>query len=109
MLAARGTLGGLRAAFVSIGLAALCRQNFALFMPFLLLAFVPWKRLPEAVTMAASDIEAFPEVQAVEYVTEAQALARARAELREPRTPLVAQPTPRRRSTTSPGALSAGG
>jgi len=37
----------------------------------------------EAVTMAASDIEAFPEVEAAEYVTQAQALARARAELRE--------------------------
>jgi cell division transport system permease protein len=37
----------------------------------------------EAVTMAAADIEAFPEVAAVEHVTEGQALARARAELRE--------------------------
>ena len=37
----------------------------------------------ETITMAASDIEAFPEVQAVEHITEAQALARARAELRE--------------------------
>jgi hypothetical protein len=36
--AARGTLGGLRAAFVCVGLAALCRQNFALFGPLLLLA-----------------------------------------------------------------------
>ena len=37
----------------------------------------------EAVPLAARDIEAFPEVQAVEHVTEGQALARARAELRE--------------------------
>jgi cell division transport system permease protein len=37
----------------------------------------------EAATMAAADIEAFPEVESVEHVTEAQALARARSELRE--------------------------
>jgi cell division transport system permease protein len=37
----------------------------------------------ETVAMAAADIEAFPEVLAVDHVTEAQALARARAELRE--------------------------
>jgi cell division transport system permease protein len=37
----------------------------------------------ETITTAAKDIEAFPEVDSVEHVTEAQALARARAELRE--------------------------
>ena len=37
----------------------------------------------ETITMAARDIEAFPEVEAVEHVSEAQALIRARAELRE--------------------------
>jgi len=37
----------------------------------------------EAVTMARSDIESFPEVGGVEHVTEGEALARARAELRE--------------------------
>lgn len=36
-----------------------------------------------AVAMAAEDIEAFPEVETVTHVTEEQALARARAELRE--------------------------
>lgn len=35
------------------------------------------------VTVAQTDIEAFPEVEAVEYVTEEEALARARTELRE--------------------------
>ena len=38
---------------------------------------------PEAVTVAVSDIQAFPEVQSVIQVTEAQALARARRELPE--------------------------
>ena len=38
---------------------------------------------PEAVTVAVSDIQAFPEVQSVTQVTEAQALARARRELPE--------------------------
>lgn len=37
----------------------------------------------EAVTIALKDIEAFPEVQSAVYVTEEQALARARAELAE--------------------------
>ena len=37
----------------------------------------------ETVTMAVQDIEAFPEVQSATYVTEDQALARARAELVE--------------------------
>lgn len=37
----------------------------------------------EAVTLGARDIEAFPEVQGVEHVTAAQALAIARRELRE--------------------------
>lgn len=37
----------------------------------------------ETATMAARDIEAFPEVEAVEHISETQALARARAELRE--------------------------
>jgi len=37
----------------------------------------------ETVTMAAADIEAFPEVADVAYITEAQALARARRELSE--------------------------
>lgn len=36
--AARGTPGGRRLAFVLVGAAALCRQNFALFAPLLLLA-----------------------------------------------------------------------
>ncbi len=37
----------------------------------------------EAVTLGSNDIQAFPEVQGVEYVSEAQALARARRELPE--------------------------
>lgn len=37
----------------------------------------------EAVTMAASDIEAFPEVESVRHVTEEEALARARRDLTE--------------------------
>ncbi len=37
----------------------------------------------ETVTLAARDIEAFPEVEAVEHVSETQALVRARAELLE--------------------------
>ena len=37
----------------------------------------------EAVTMARNDIAAFPEVAGVEHVTESEALARARRELRE--------------------------
>ena len=37
----------------------------------------------ETVTMASQDIEAFPEVESVDHVTEAEALARARRELRE--------------------------
>ena len=37
----------------------------------------------EAVTVGSSDVQAFPEVQSVEYVSEAQALARARRELPE--------------------------
>jgi cell division transport system permease protein len=37
----------------------------------------------EAVTMAMADIEAFPEVDNVEHVTQAEALSRARRELRE--------------------------
>lgn len=37
----------------------------------------------EVVTMAIGDIRAFPEVERVEYVTEEEALARARAELTE--------------------------
>ena len=37
----------------------------------------------ETVTMAAQDIEAFPEVESVSHITEAQALARARRDLRE--------------------------
>ena len=37
----------------------------------------------ETVTMAAQDIEAFPEVESVSHLTEAQALARARRDLRE--------------------------
>jgi len=37
----------------------------------------------ETVPMAAQDIEAFPEVESVSHITEAQALARARRDLRE--------------------------
>lgn len=37
----------------------------------------------ETITMAARDIEAFPEVAGVQHVTEAEALSRARRELRE--------------------------
>lgn len=37
----------------------------------------------QTVTVAGEDIEAFPEVESVEHVTEEQALARARADLRE--------------------------
>jgi len=51
-LAARGTPGGLRAAFVCAGLAALCRQNFALFGPLLLLA-IPDPRKWRAMFWAA--------------------------------------------------------
>src|SRR5580700_738089 len=35
----------------------------------------------ETITLAIKDIEAFPEVQSADYVSEDQALARARAEL----------------------------
>jgi hypothetical protein len=51
-LAARGTPGGLRTAFVCAGLAALCRQNFALFGPLLLLA-IPDPRKWRAMFWAA--------------------------------------------------------
>src|SRR5205085_12145084 len=37
----------------------------------------------ETITMATADIEAIPQVESVEHVTEAQALARARREMRE--------------------------
>ncbi len=50
--AARGTPCGLRAAFVCAGLAALCRQNFALFGPLLLLA-IPDPRKWRAMFWAA--------------------------------------------------------
>ncbi|MSU46556.1 MAG: hypothetical protein EXS42_05400 [Lacunisphaera sp.] len=63
-LAARGTLGGLRAAFVCVGLAALCRQNFALLAPFLLLATPDtrkwramfWAALPPLAYLAATAV-----------------------------------------------------
>ena len=61
-LAARGTPDGLRAAFVCVGLAALCRQNFALFTPFLVLASPDprrwtamfWAALPPVAYLAAT-------------------------------------------------------
>ncbi|HEU4697716.1 MAG TPA: permease-like cell division protein FtsX [Gemmatimonadales bacterium] len=46
-------------------------------------AFVMRGTPPETVTLAAQDIQAFPEVAAVTYVSEDQALARARKELVE--------------------------
>jgi hypothetical protein len=60
--AARGTVGGLRAAFVCAGLAALCRQNFAIFGPLLLLAITDprkwramfWIALPPLLYLAAT-------------------------------------------------------
>lgn len=50
--AARGTTGGLRAAFLCVGFAALCRQNFAVFGPVLLLA-IPDRRKWVAMFWAA--------------------------------------------------------
>jgi hypothetical protein len=60
--AGRGTVGGLRAAFVCAGLAALCRQNFAVFGPLLLLAIADprkwramfWVALPPLAYVAAT-------------------------------------------------------
>jgi cell division transport system permease protein len=48
-----------------------------------IVAFVLRGTPPETITLASQDIAAFPEVQAVDYVTEEQALARARKELVE--------------------------
>jgi cell division transport system permease protein len=48
-----------------------------------IVAFVLRGTPPETITVASQDIAAFPEVQDVEYVTEEQALARARQELVE--------------------------
>jgi cell division transport system permease protein len=48
-----------------------------------IVAFVLRGTPPETITLASQDIAAFPEVQEVEYVTEEQALARARKELVE--------------------------
>jgi cell division transport system permease protein len=48
-----------------------------------IVAFVLRGTPPETITLASQDIAAFPEVQDVQYVTEDQALARARKELVE--------------------------
>ncbi len=48
-----------------------------------IVAFVLRGTPPETITIASQDIAAFPEVKDVEYVTEDQALARARKELVE--------------------------
>lgn len=48
-----------------------------------IVAFVLRSTPPETITLASQDIAAFPEVQDVEYVTEDQALQRARQELVE--------------------------
>src|SRR5688572_19992418 len=48
-----------------------------------IVAFVLRGTPPETITLASQDIAAFPEVQDVEYVSEDQALARARQELVE--------------------------
>jgi cell division transport system permease protein len=48
-----------------------------------IVAFVLRGTPPETITLASQDIAAFPEVQDVQYVTEEQALARARRELVE--------------------------
>ena len=48
-----------------------------------IVAFVLRGTPAETITLAAQDIAAFPEVQDVSYVTEEQALARARVELVE--------------------------
>jgi cell division transport system permease protein len=48
-----------------------------------IVAFILRGTPPETVTLASQDIAAFPEVKEVEYVTEDQALARARKELVE--------------------------
>ena len=48
-----------------------------------ILAFTLRGTAAETITLAAQDIAAFPEVQEVTYVTEEQALARARRELGE--------------------------
>jgi hypothetical protein len=63
-LAQRGTTAGIRSAFLLAGLAALCRQNFALFVPFLFVA-IPgrrpwgaalWAAIPPAAYLAAAAI-----------------------------------------------------
>ena len=48
-----------------------------------IVAFVLRGTLPETITLASQDVAAFPEVQDVEYVSEDQALERARRELVE--------------------------
>jgi cell division transport system permease protein len=48
-----------------------------------IVAFVLRGTPPETITVAAQDVATFPEVQSVEYVSEDQALARARQELVE--------------------------
>jgi len=48
-----------------------------------IVAFVLRGTPPETITLASQDIAAFPEIQDVEYVTEEQALGRARKELVE--------------------------
>jgi cell division transport system permease protein len=48
-----------------------------------IVAFVLRGTPPETITLASQDIAVFPEVQAVDYITEEQALARARKELVE--------------------------
>ncbi len=44
VLARRGTTAAWRAAFACAGLAAMCRQNFALFIPFLVLGLPGWRK-----------------------------------------------------------------
>ncbi len=72
----------------TIGLFVLVALNFRHALSTLaerveVVAFILRGTPPEAISAASEEIGAFPEVLAVEYVTEDQALARARAELVE--------------------------
>ena len=55
VLAHRNTGAGWCAAFLCVGLAILCRQNFAFFLPFLLLG-LPWRQWWRAAWVAAPGI-----------------------------------------------------
>jgi cell division transport system permease protein len=72
----------------TVGLFALIAVNLRLALQGLeerveIVAFVLRGTPPETITLASQDIAAFPEVQDVEYVSEDQALERARQELVE--------------------------